>query len=128
MDHSPDRLRVQYATTSNLDARLALHERFSRHPIGWLRWLLDQYDFAPGPDILEVGYGAAYQWKGDNHERIDASWQVMLTEFSVGTLSTAREATSGLGFTYANANAMAIPFHDNAFGRVIANHMLYLRP
>ena len=128
MDHTPSKLKVQYADATNLDARLALHERFSRHPTGWLSWLFDQYDFAPDSQILELGCGAAYQWKGNNRERIDLSWRVTLTDFSVGMLTTAREATSDLDFTYANANAMSLPFPDASFDRIIANHMLYHVP
>lgn len=128
IDHTPDKLRTQYATSQNLDARLTLHERFSRHPLGWLRWLFDQYDFAPGSDILELGCGAAYQWKGENRDRIDPTWRITLTDFSMGMVTTARDATSDHSFTYANANAMSLPFPDNSFDRVIANHMIYHIP
>ena len=100
MDHSPDKLRVQYANPGNLDARLALHERFSRHPQGWLCWLFDQYDFATDSDILELGCGAAYQWKGKNREKVDVTWRVSLPDFSIGMLTTARAATRDLGFSY----------------------------
>lgn len=127
LDHTPEKLRVQYADSSNLDARLALHERFSRHPRGWLSWLFDQYDFTPDTDILELGCGAAYQWT-HNRDRLDPTWRVTLTDFSVGMLATTVEATSDLGFTYANANATALPFPDRSFDRVVANHMLYHVP
>jgi ubiquinone/menaquinone biosynthesis C-methylase UbiE len=128
IDNGPKKLRTQYATSTNLDARLALHERFSRHPQGWHPWVFDQYDFASEYRILELGCGAAYQWKGENRERIDATWRVTLTDYSMGMLTTAREATLDLGFTYANINAMALPYPDDSFDRVIANHMLYHVP
>jgi len=128
MDHSPEKLKIQYATPRNLGARLALHERFSRHPTGWHPWVFSQYDFAPGSDIREIGCGAAYQWKGENRQLVNPSWRVTLSDFAMGMLTTARDTTQDLGFSYVNLNAMGLPFPDHSFDRVIANHMLYHVP
>jgi hypothetical protein len=39
----PDYLREQqYANAANLDARIALHQRFSTNPQGWVVWLFDR--------------------------------------------------------------------------------------
>ena len=128
MEHSPEKLKVQYATTKNLDASFDMLERFIRHLTRLQRWVFDQYDFEPGMRILELGCGAAHQWRDGNRDRIDPEWHITLTDHSLGMLSTAREATSDLGFTYANVNAMVLPYPDHTFDRVIATHMLYHVP
>ena len=43
-------------------------------------------------------------------------------------LRTARERVGGLGFTVAQTDARWLPFRDDTFDRVIANHMLYHVP
>jgi ubiquinone/menaquinone biosynthesis C-methylase UbiE len=119
---------VQYATTKNLDARNNLHALYSRHPQGFFGWLFDQYDLPGSSDILELGCGAAYQWQPERHHRVDSTWHVTLTDFSAGMLRTARERVGGLGFTVAQTDARWLPFRDDTFDRVIANHMLYHVP
>jgi len=43
-------------------------------------------------------------------------------------LTSTREATSDLGFAFCQTDARWLPFPDNSFDRVIANHMLYHVP
>ena len=129
LEQDPTKLRTQqYATTRNLDARNNLHALYSRHPQGFFSWLFDHYDLPESSHILELGCGAAYQWQPERHHLVDPSWSVTLTDFSAGMLSTARETVSGLGFTFAQNDARWLPFADNTFDRVIANHMLYHLP
>jgi hypothetical protein len=52
-----DYLQQQYGTTSNLDARVALHQRYSTHPLPWHEWVFDQFDLPPQALILELGCG-----------------------------------------------------------------------
>jgi len=62
LENDPVKLQTQqYATSKNLDARLALHDWFHTNPQTWSSWLFDQYDFSPNCRILEIGCGAATQ-------------------------------------------------------------------
>lgn len=113
----------QYATDANLNARIELHARFSTHPT-WGRWLFEHE--APGPRarILEIGCGPATTLWGSNLERIDPSWQITLTDASVGMIDAARTVL-GARAEYAVANAEELPFADGSFDVVLSNHMLY---
>jgi ubiquinone/menaquinone biosynthesis C-methylase UbiE len=118
-----DDVEQQYATDANLNARIALHARFSTNPT-WGRWLFEREAPPTGARILEIGCGPATTLWGANLERIDPTWQITLVDFSSGMVDAAREVL-GDGAEYAVANAEALPFGDESFDVVLANHMLY---
>ncbi|HEU4784159.1 MAG TPA: class I SAM-dependent methyltransferase, partial [Ktedonobacterales bacterium] len=63
-------------------------------------------------------------------ERIPTGWQLMLTDISEGMLAEARQNLAYVphAFTFAVADVQAIPYPDDSFDMVIANHMLYHAP
>jgi SAM-dependent methyltransferase len=121
-----DSLAAQYKTSANLDARIALHERFSANPQPWMRWVFDQFNLPAGTRILEMGCGPAKLWQ-NNADRTPAGWRITLTDFSKGMLWQARTnlGDGATRFRFTNANAVALPFDNATFDAVIANHMLY---
>ena len=118
-----ENLGDQYATDGNLNARIALHARFSTNPT-WGRWLFEHE--APGPSarILEIGCGPATTLWGSNLERTDPTWRITLTDASAGMIDVAREVL-GDRAEYTVANAEELPFADESFDVVLSNHMLY---
>jgi len=118
-------LGEQYATDANLNSRIALHERFSTNP-GWGRWLFERElgDAPSGARILEVGCGPATTLWGANLERVDPTWQLTLADSSPGMIEAARDVL-GERAAYAVASAEELPFADESFDLVLANHMLY---
>lgn len=118
-----DRLREQYATAANIRARIALHARFSTNP-GWAQWLFDQEAPPSGARLLEVGCGPATTLWGRNLDRIDPSWTLTLTDFSPGMIQAARSEL-GDRAEYVVADVQSLPFADESFDVVLANHMLY---
>jgi len=124
-----DRLRrEQYASADNLNARRALHTRFSTNPYGWQRWVFDRLlDLSP-TDVLEIGSGPGALWR-DNLDRLPASWRVVLSDFSDGMVRTARGALPRRdGFRYAVFDVLHLAASGAAFDCVVANHMLYHVP
>ena len=118
-----DDVEQQYATDANLNARIALHARFSTNPT-WGRWLFEREAPPAGARILEVGCGPATTLWGANLERIDPTWQITLADFSAGMIDAARRVL-GDRAEYLVASAEALPFADESFDVVLANHMLY---
>ena len=83
-----DDVRRQYHDDSNLNARSALHERFSTNPYGWHRWVFDHLTTLPVQMcILELGCGPGYLWDA-NRDRIPAGWDLTLTDFSAGMVDS----------------------------------------
>jgi len=122
-------LKAQYGTSSNLDARRYLHERFNTNKNSWVPWLFDRFDLPARSSILEVGCGTGYMWEG-NCDRIPSGWDITLTDLSPGMLATAAERLSCLKrpVRLAVADMQALPFDDASFNCVMAHHMLYHVP
>lgn len=119
----------QYKDATNLDARIALHVRFSTNPYSFVRWNFDQLDLPATCRVLEVGCGPGYLWL-ENRDRIPAGWQITLTDLSPGMIDTAQKNLHNLqrSFAFEVADAQTLPFDDRRFDAVIANHMLYHVP
>jgi ubiquinone/menaquinone biosynthesis C-methylase UbiE len=120
----------QYRDSSNLDARIAIHQRFSTNPQGWFNWIFDTLLTLPADSkILELGCGSAQMWK-ECASRIPAGWVVTLTDISDGMLDATWRNLVPLGrsFKFEQMDAQSIPNVDKTFDGVIANHMLYHVP
>lgn len=122
-------LMEQYNTSVNLATRIQLHDRFSTNPTDWHRWLFDQINFVPDCRVLELGCGSGALWL-KNQGRIAPDWHITLSDFSTGMLNDAQQnlVDCDASFQYAIVDAQTIPFADNVFDIVIANHMLYHVP
>ena len=122
-------LEQQYRTAENLQARIAVHERFSTNPQPFPRWVFDRLVLGDRADILEVGCGNGNLWHA-NRERIPPGWRLTLTDLSPGMIEEARGRLGGLKsrVVYEVADAQALPFTDGSFDAVIANHVLFHVP
>jgi len=132
MDRMSDQrymLEKQYKNAGNLNARAALHARFGTNEYPWSRWVFDHFDLPADGHILELGCGPALFWRG-NLNRIPATWNITLSDFSPGMVQEARDhlSASEHPFTFEQIDAQSIPFPDASFDAVTANHMLYHVP
>lgn len=74
-----DDVAKQYRTSVNLDARMALHARFSTNPYPWMRWVFDHFALPAECRVLELGCGTGALWAA-NRERIPAGWDITLSD------------------------------------------------
>jgi SAM-dependent methyltransferase len=123
--NDPSYVAEQYRDNRNLDARIALHQRFSTARRDFHLWVFDYLRLPDGARVLELGCGTGALWH-KNRERIPGSWQLTLSDFSYGMLQTARLNTAFARFV--QLDAQTIPFRDNSFDAVVADHMLYHIP
>jgi ubiquinone/menaquinone biosynthesis C-methylase UbiE len=120
----------QYRDSSNLDARAAIHQRFSTNPYGWFHWVFDRLSALPeNARILELGCGPGYLWK-ECGQPIPASWNITLSDLSPGMVDAAWRnlVVIGRNFKFEQIDAQSIPYPNETFDAVIANHMLYHVP
>src|SRR6266496_1989702 len=120
----------QYRDSTNLDARVIIHQRFSTNPYGWFNWLFDTFLKLPSDAIiLELGCGPGYLWK-ECAKRIPAGWDITLSDLSSGMLDASWRnlVVTGRTFQFKEIDAQSIPYEDESFDAVIANHMLYHVP
>ncbi|MBN1486003.1 MAG: class I SAM-dependent methyltransferase [Anaerolineae bacterium] len=132
-DNSNHKIVEQYKTPGNLNARIALHQRFSTNHTPWHGWVFEHI-CAPGllpanARILELGAGPGTLWE-HNLDQIPPDWQVTLSDFSAGMVETQQKAldNNGHNFSFKVVDAQDIPFETATFDAVIANHMLYHVP
>ena len=120
----------QYKDSGNLNARIALHAKYSRADVPWFDWLVDQVDWPEGGEVLEVGCGTGLLWA--SAAPLLPRLRLTLTDLSEGMVAAASGAVAGLpGIDLAGAHvcdAQDLPFGDGAFDVVVANHMLYHVP
>jgi ubiquinone/menaquinone biosynthesis C-methylase UbiE len=119
----------QYQNSNNLNARIALHEKFSTRKGVFHAWLFDHVQAPEDANVLELGVGSAKLWQV-NRERIPQGWDITLSDISEGMLWDAKKnvADSPRDFSFRVVDAQAIPFEDSSFDLVMANAMLYHVP
>jgi len=119
----------QYQDSHNLDARAELHRRFSTAVTPWQKWVFPQLDLQPGSRILECGCGPAWLWR-NNLGDLPPGCHITLTDLSDGMVTEAQVALtpSDHDFHFRTVDIQDLPFADDSFDVVIANHMLYHVP
>jgi SAM-dependent methyltransferase len=118
---------TQYANASLLQKRIALHQRYSTNSQIWYHWLFEQIEFPRRPRILDVGCGAGTFWN-ENRDRLPNGMSLTLTDLSAGMLESARSTLGDIPIACNVADAQSLPFANESFDLVIANHMLYHVP
>lgn len=131
MPHSNDTtfVKQQYATSANLDARIALHKQFSTSSENFHNWLFKHVELPDTARVLEIGCGSGALWESV-HLKIPRGWKITLSDFSFGMATQARGNLEALisNLTFANCDAQWLPFAAETFDSIFANHMLYHVP
>lgn len=121
-------IKEQYKSDKNLNLRSNLHS-YNINKVDWDTWCFNQMNFIKNGRILELGCGTGKLWH-KNRERIDKSFSIILSDFSKRMLKIAKDKLEDIdhNFKYREINAEDIPYEDNSFDIVIAQHMIYFVP
>ncbi|MBR5510011.1 MAG: methyltransferase domain-containing protein, partial [Lachnospiraceae bacterium] len=119
-------LKTQYQNATNISARIRLHRDYSTNQQGWFPWIYEQCQIQDGQKILELGCGNGALWT-ENYSRIPKRIGITLSDISEGML---RDARRNIGqddqrFSFAAFDCTQIPYEDQSFDRIIANHVLF---
>lgn len=118
----------QYQNASNLSARIRLHSKYSANTEGWFPWIFAACEMRSHRDVLELGCGDGSLWLA-NREAIPEDLHVVLSDISEGMLRDTRRAICALpasaDFAFAAFDCAHIPYPENSFNLVIANHVLF---
>jgi ubiquinone/menaquinone biosynthesis C-methylase UbiE len=116
----------QYATSANLAARIALHQRCSTNAYGLQRWVFDRLDLAARGRVLEIACGTGSLWR-ENLDRLPPRPRLFLSDLSLSMLETTAKVlrAAGRAATFTACALPDLPFADESFDLVVANHMLY---
>lgn len=121
-------VQTQYADDHNLSIRINLHAKHSTNKQGFGSWLFEQYELPQNSRILELGCGGGSQW--DEHiQHLPKGCTLLLSDFSEGMVDCARAKCAQFEhLSFAQIDIQDIPFADESFDVMIANHMLYHVP
>lgn len=120
----------QYKNGKNIDARIALHSRFSENSQNWFSWIYEQMKLSAGMDVLELGCGNGMLWK-ENADRIPERSRILLTDISSGMLEDSKRNLQGVKrgtFSYEVMDCNHMELQEQSFDVAVANFLLfYLR-
>lgn len=119
-------LKNQYQNATNISSRINLHSLYSQNKQGWFPWIFQQCHIRPGLRILELGCGDGTLWT-ENLSLIPEDISITLSDISSGMLRDARRAigSSDTRFAFRAFDCKKIPYKDESFDLVIANHVLF---
>lgn len=119
-------LKNQYKNASNIMARINLHKLYSTNKQGWFPWIFEQLKLKKGEKVLELGCGAGNLWV-ENKRKIPRDISITVTDISDGMLRDARReiGIEDIRFTFDVCECEEIPFEDDSFDMVVANHVLF---
>jgi SAM-dependent methyltransferase len=125
----PDYLRnQQYRDGTRLDARVRLHQRYATSEVSLPDFIAERIEWPPGGAVLECGAGPGLFWENRHAPR---SLSLTLTDLSPGMVELAVERARANGFTDVTGrecDVQDLPYPDDTFDLVVANHMLYHVP
>ena len=119
-------LKGQYLNATNISARIRLHRDYSMNKEGWFPWLYRMYQPREGMQILELGCGDGSLWS-QNKGKLPEDISLTLSDISDGMLRDAKRNLGGEDprFAFRSFDCQEIPFPDEQFDRIIANHVLF---
>lgn len=112
----------QYKNAKNLNDRISLHEKYSTNKQGWFNWLFYQIDFSRVNRLLELGCGNGKLWQENSIDLRNR--EIFLSDISEGMVEEVRNKL-GSDFNCIVTDAEKIPFKDEYFDSIIANHVLF---
>lgn len=112
----------QYQNSNNLKVRISLHDQFSVNKKGWFNWLYEQIDFSRVTRLLEVGCGNGKLWE---NQKVDLrNREIFLSDISEGMVQEVRKKL-GNNFNCIQLDCQSIPFKNEYFDAVVANHVMF---
>ena len=119
-----EQLLKQYQNSENIAVRIRLHSACSTNRQGWFPWLMSQIRVGPGSKLLELGCGSGELWRYADKAALSGG-SILLSDISAGMIRDAMSNLGSAGFRYAVFDCADIPYGENEFDGIIANHMLF---
>jgi ubiquinone/menaquinone biosynthesis C-methylase UbiE len=119
-------VEAQYSRANNFSKRVQIHQ-YSVNPQGWLPFIVSKIRVDDSDTVLDIGCGTADFWKYAIENGVKVK-HLVLSDLSDGMLAKARERLlehTSFPVEFRRFDAASIPYPDNSFDVVVANHVLY---
>lgn len=118
-------LSLQFETPDGLQTRILFHHKHTTFPQNFHQWMFDHYQFPPHAKVLEIGCGDGILWLL-NQDKIPLDADIILSDISINMVKTCSQNLSHISQikAYEEANCFDLPYEDESFDIVIANHLL----
>lgn len=118
-------IKEQYNSDKNLNLRSNLHS-YNVNKIDRDVWCFENMKFCKNDKVLELGCGNGKLWL-KNKEKIETDLNITLSDFSKSMIKSAKNNLKeiNMDFQYKEINAEKIPYKDETFDVIIAEHMIY---
>jgi len=113
----------QYKSSSNLDARIAIHKFNTSHE-SFYSWIWRKLEINKPVSVLDIGCGTGSFW-AENLPHLPAESKLLLTDFSEGMVEKARKKISGTHVEFQVADIENLKYSDNSYDIVMAHHVIY---
>lgn len=117
--HDADVVRRMYETDANLRIRQETHDKYTVPQVNYVEWVLHCVDWRGDEVVLDMGCGPGAYYAKLQEKAPDMSYYGVDRSPGILARHPAPERVLSLG------DANHIPFADNTFDVVMANHMLY---
>ncbi len=119
--NDPENVRHHYQTADALRVRQEIHDTYTVPKVDFVDWAINGINWRGDESVLDVGCGAGNYY--GNLREIEPNVQYQGLDFSPGMLMK-HPATHSLVL----ASATHIPYGNDQFDIIMANHMLYHVP
>jgi SAM-dependent methyltransferase len=117
----------QYADSRKLAARSRLNRKYTLSAIPWFEWVAQQLLFQKNDSVLDVGSGSGWFWTASANV-LPEGLALTLVDSSAGMIDEAMQHCRKMPLASIECrigDALALPFGDDCFDKVLAMHMLY---
>ena len=116
-----DLVRRQYATDINLRIRQETHNKYSVPDRSFAEWVLSRAQLRGGERILDIGCGNGIYYEKIQQKKLSLEYVGLDLLGAMVENHPIRTSEGNLAL----ANAQDLPFEDNSFDVVMANHTLH---
>lgn len=117
-------LQLQFESVEGLQKRVQFHHMHTHFKDNFHQWMFQHYHFPAHAKVLEIGCGDGTIWDC-NRERIPSDSTIILSDVSLNMLKESKQKLSDIKQikSYEEIDCFHIPYEDQSFDVVIANHV-----
>lgn len=112
---------------AGLNSRIEFYKEYGEKPENWYPWISQQINIAEDDVVLELGCGSGKLWE-EGDWSLESYENIYLSDVSDEMLRKARNNlhNTSPNISYMQIDTHHIPFDDNKFDVIIANHVLHI--